>query len=236
METSPDALREEISYVCKLSAQPGSLICGAVANCRIEEDGFETYLDSIANEKLAGLRRICHVERDDFSQNPTFRRNLAVVAERGLTFDLCFLERQLPIAAQLAQAFPDLRFILDHCGVPNIAAGQLDPWRGYINQLAALPNVACKISGVVAYCAPGNGTTAAVRPYVEHCIESFGWDRVVWGGDWPVCTVTASLRQWVAITQEIVAGASDGERHRLFHENAERIYGIGRSACNGNSV
>lgn len=226
METSLDQWNQEISYAYNLSDQLGSMIRGLVANCRVEEEGFEAYLDSIANGKLVGLRRICHAEPDSLSESPTFRRNLAVIAKRGMTFDLCFLERQLPVAAELARALPNLQFILDHCGVPDVASGRLDPWRRNIRQLAALPNVACKISGVLAHCAPGWATAAVVRPYVEHCIESFGWDRVVWGGDWPVCTMRASLRQWVATTHEIVAGASDGERRRLFHENAERIYGI----------
>ena len=144
----------------------------------------------------------------------------------GLTFDLCFTWKQLPIARELVEKCPDVQFILDHCGVPDIASGRLDPWRGSMRDLAALPNVACKISGVLAYCNPGNASTEAVRPYVEHSIECFGWDRVVWGGDWPVCTMTSSLRQWVATSREIVGGASEDEQQKLFNRNAARIYGL----------
>jgi len=93
-----------------------------------------------------------------------------------------------------------------------------------IRELAQFPNLACKISGVVAYCNPQRVTVDAIRPYVEHCLECFGWDRVVFGGDWPVCNTTASLGRWMEILQGIVANESAGNREKLFAKNAERIY------------
>jgi len=226
METTPDAWREEAAHIYNLAAQPGSFITGVIANCHPEEDGFEEYLDSIHSDKLVGLRRICHVEHDEFSRQPKFVENIRHIGRSGLTFDLCFLARQLPIALDLARKCPDVQFILDHCGVPDIAGGVLDPWREHMRQLAALSNVACKISGVLAYCKPGNVTAEAVRPYVEHSIECFGWDRVVWGSDWPVCTLTTTLRQWVATSREIVSTAAEAHQRKLFHENAVCIYGL----------
>lgn len=226
METTPDAWRDEASHVDALSRRPGSLIAGLIANGHPEDEGFEEYLDSLPSDRLVGLRRICHVEPDDFSRRPLFRKNLSALARRGLTFDLCFLARQLPLAADLARAFPDTRFVLDHCGVPDISGGDIDSWRTAISEIAKLPNLSCKISGVLAYCEPGRATREAVRPFVEHCIESFGWDRVVWGSDWPVCTQTSTLREWVTITRDIVACASEAEQRRLFHENASRIYSL----------
>jgi predicted TIM-barrel fold metal-dependent hydrolase len=226
METNADAWREEAPYVYGLGPQPGLRIAGIIANCRPEEAGFDEYLDSIQNDRLVGLRRVCHVESDEFSRESRFVENIRRTGNRGLTFDLCFLARQLPIAMELVNKCPNTQFILDHCGVPNIASGALDPWRDHIRQLAAFPNVACKISGVLAYCKPGSATIDAVRPYVEHCIECFGWDRVVWGSDWPVCMILTTLRQWVAISLDIARTAADGERRKLFHENAIRIYGL----------
>jgi predicted TIM-barrel fold metal-dependent hydrolase len=89
--------------------------------------------------------------------------------------------------------------------------------------------VTCKVSGVLAYCAPGRASLDAVRPYVEHCISVFGWDRVVWGSDWPVVTKASSLRDWVAVTRELVAGERDDDQRKLFHENAGRVYRLGAS-------
>lgn len=226
METTPDNWRAETPHVYGLAAQPGSLIRGVISNCHPEDDDFAEHLQSISHPRLSGLRRICHVEPDDFSRSPKFRENVRLAGRQGLTFDLCFFERQLPIALELIRSCPEVQFILDHCGVPDIAAGNLDPWRGYLGDLAAEPNVACKISGLLAYCKPGHATAAAVRPFVEHCLESFGWKRVVWGGDWPVVTMTSTLSDWVAVSRELVRGEDESNQRRLFHENAERIYGI----------
>lgn len=229
METSPDDphWREETRFVESLSREPGSLIRGIIANCRPEDrEGFAPYLDSILNDRLKGLRRILHVVPDELSEPPHFADNLRLLARHSLTFDLCVLARQLPIAARLARACPEVQFILDHCGVPAIAERNFDSWRNHINQVAELSNVACKISGVLAYCRPEQANTEAVRPYVEHCIEAFGWDRVVWGGDWPVVTMTSSLRDWVGVTRELISTESEENQRRLLHQNAGRIYGV----------
>jgi predicted TIM-barrel fold metal-dependent hydrolase len=122
-----------------------------------------------------------------------------------------------------------VQFILDHCGVPDIAAGQLDPWRQHIREISQLPHVACKISGVLAYCAPGRANLEAVRPYVEHCLEQFGWDRVVWGSDWPVCTTTSDLRTWLQVTHQLIAATDERDQQKLLNGNATRIYGISKA-------
>ena len=227
MEASPDDPHwlDETKFVTELSEQPGSIIEGVIANCRPEsESGFEAYLESVRHPKRVGFRRNLHTMPDDLSQSDRFAANIRLLEKHNLTFDLCVLARQLPIGLDLAQKCPNVQFILDHCGVPDIAGNALDPWRDHIVQIAGLPNVACKISGVLAYCAPGNATTEAVRPYVEHCLESFGWNRVVWGGDWPVCNTQSDLKTWVRVSREIVSGADEADQRKLFHENAERIY------------
>lgn len=224
METTPDVWRAEAPFVYGLAAREDSLIRGVIANCRPEDEGFEAYLDEIENPKLVGLRRIGHVEPDELSQSPRFIENVRRLGRANLTFDLCFAARQLPLAANLARVCPDIQFLLDHCGNPDIANGEWDLWSANIRQIAQLPNVACKISGVLAYCKPDEATTEVVRPYVEHCLESFGWNRVVWGSDWPVCNLTTTLAQWVKTSREIVQSASETEQRQLFWGNAERIY------------
>ena len=226
METTPDNWAAETPYIFDLAARTESLIHSVISNCDPHADDFAAQLDRIINWRLVGLRRICHVEPDDFSRSTKFRENVRLAGRRGLTFDLCFMARQLPIAIELAQACPDVQFILDHCGVPDVAAQALDPWRDNIRAIAKLPNVACKISGVLAYAKPEAANLAAVRPFVEHCLESFGWDRVVWGSDWPVVTITSTLRDWVSITREIVKHESESNQHKFLHENARQIYRI----------
>jgi predicted TIM-barrel fold metal-dependent hydrolase len=216
--------KAETDFFLQLAMQPDSGIVGVLATCRPEEEHFPEYLESILHPKLKGLRRILHVVPDELSQTPLFAKNLALVSRHNLTFDLCLLARQLPLGAKLARQFPKQQFILDHCGVPNIKDNELDPWRQYIRDLSKFPNLACKISGVVAYCDPSNATVKAIRPYVEHCIESFGWERVVFGGDWPVCNTTSTLGRWVEIIKEIVSDESADNQEKLFSKNAERIY------------
>lgn len=199
-------------------------VVGAIAACRPESPDFPVYLDRLtARGGVKGFRRILHTSPDELSQSELFAANLRRLAAKQLPFDLCVLARQLPIGAELVARCPDVQFVLDHCGVPDVLGKGLDPWREDIRALATLPNVAAKISGIVAY-AGADWTTADLRPFVEHVIECFGWDRVVWGSDYPVLTLTADLGRWVEATKEIVAGASTDEQAKLFHRNAERIY------------
>ena len=142
--------------------------------------------------KLKGVRRILHTHPDELGQGKMFIENVARLETYGLSFDFCVLARQLPVAINLASKCPGVAFVLDHCGVPEVKDQVLDPWREHIRELSKLPNVACKISGLVAYADPANWKAEDLRPFVEHVIESFGWDRVMFGSDWPVCNLTAS--------------------------------------------
>ena len=202
-------------------------VVGAIAAARPEHRGFPDHLQRLASEipTLKGLRRVLHVVPDEVSQADLFVENIQRLADYRLTFDLCLRADQLPLGAALVRQCPDVQFVLDHCGVPDIAAQALDPWRRHIAELAALPNVVGKVSGVVAYAGP-DWTVETLRPFVEHVIESFGWDRVVWGSDHPVCTLTANLTRWVEATHALIAGASEDEKAKLLHRNAERVYRI----------
>jgi predicted TIM-barrel fold metal-dependent hydrolase len=224
--TTNPADHDEAAFVEGLASAPDSLINGIVSGCRPESDVFPAWLDSLHDTRVVGLRRVLHVEPDELSQRRKFREHLRLLPERGLTFDLCVLARQLPLALDLVTACPDVAFVLDHCGVPDIAANAIDPWREHLRAMAERPNVTCKISGLLTYCDPRNATVDAVRPYVEHTIEMFGWERVIWGSDWPVVEITASLGAWARATRAIVAGESDSNQRKLFSENARRVYAI----------
>lgn len=203
------------------------LIAGIVASCRPEHAGFEAQLDALlALPKLRGVRRVLHVVPDPVSQQPRFRENVRRLARHQLTFDICALARQLPLARDLVDACPEVTFVLDHCGVPDVKGRAFEPWRTEITELARRPNLHCKVSGLVAYADRATWTTADLRPWVEHVVGAFGWDRLVWGGDWPVCTLSAPLSRWVAATHELFASATADERARVYHRNAERLYRV----------
>ena len=187
MEVDAEDWRDEARMVAALAREPGSGILGLVASCRPErDDGFAAWLDEAPALGVVGYRRILHETADDVSRSETFRANVRAIGARGLPFDMCFLARQLGIARELARACEGTVLVLDHCGVPDIAGGGFESWRNGVAALAALPNVVAKLSGVLAYCAPGTASLATVRPWVEAVIAAFGPERCVWGSDWPV--------------------------------------------------
>ena len=218
----PHALAEAQHVQSLVSVSPA--IAGIVASGRPEKENFRTHLEALAQlSKVRGFRRVLHTQPDELSAQSRFIEHVCLLPEFGFSFDLCVLARQLPQAIALVDACPHVSFILDHCGVPDVKGRAFDPWCEQIRTLAVRPNVACKLSGLVAY-AGLDWTVADLRPWFEHAITCFGWDRVVWGGDWPVCTLGAPLARWVEATRELTAGASESERARLFHRNAERLY------------
>jgi predicted TIM-barrel fold metal-dependent hydrolase len=228
MEVDADDWRDEAAMVAALAAEEGSGILGTIAACRPESDaGFEAWLDEAAELGVVGFRRILHETTDDVSQSATFRANVAKIGARGLTFDMCFLARQLGLARDLAVACEGTRFVLDHCGVPDIAGGVWEPWHRGIVAMAALPNVVAKLSGVFAYVKPGEADLATVRPWVEAVIEAFGPERCLWGSDWPVVNVRGGdLPTWIAAFRAILANYSEGEQAAMAHATAERVYGV----------
>jgi predicted TIM-barrel fold metal-dependent hydrolase len=225
VDVAPEDIEAETAYIKQLSQRPGSLLRGAMASCRPEEDGFAAYLErALADPFVKGFRRVLHVVPDDLSEGKLFRENLKRLSGTRLTFDFCVLPQQIEKAIALVDLNPGIQFILDHCGVPAVKDGVSDVWKSGMSEIAKRPNVTVKISGVVAYADPDSWTIETLRPFVEHSIKSFGWDRVVWGSDWPVCTLGGGLTTWIAATHALLSGCSTDERDRLYHRNARRIW------------
>jgi predicted TIM-barrel fold metal-dependent hydrolase len=216
---------DETRHLLALADRPDNPLEAIVACGRPENQYFESYLQKIAgNSRVKGIRRILHTQPDELGQEETFIQNVGRLSEYGLSFDICVLARQLPIAINLVSHCPKVSFILDHCGVPQVKEKILDPWRAHISEIAKFPNVVCKVSGLVAYANSTTWTAEDLRPYVEHVIGCFGWDRVMFGSDWPVCTLSATYKQWVDALQSITNSAGESSQKKLFHDNAVRIY------------
>lgn len=227
VDVAASRINDETVYVKQLAQRPDCLIAGAIVSCRPEEDAFPDHLERCLSDPFVkGFRRVLHVMPDDLSEQPQFRQHIKRLAGSRLTFDLCVLPRQLDKALALVDLAPDVNFILDHCGVPDIAGDARQPWRDRIAEIAKRPNVTAKISGVVAYGDPESWIAETLRPWVEHTIGSFGWDRVVWGSDWPVCTLGGGLLTWVAATHALLEGASEDEKAKLLNANARRIWAL----------
>lgn len=227
VDVDPADMEKETGETKRLSEMPGSLLRGAIAACRPEDADFPAYLErQQADHFVKGFRRVLHVVPDDVSEGATFRQNIKRLGGTRFTFDLCVLPHQIPKAVALADLAPDVRFILDHCGVPDIKERQDHPWREHMTEIARRPNVTAKISGVIAYADAQSWDVETLRPYVEHTIGAFGWNRVVWGSDWPVCTLGGTLSTWVAATHALIAGASMDERTKLLSGNARQLWGL----------
>lgn len=201
---------------------------GTVASAPIEfGDQVRPFLEALVavGPRVKGVRRLLQGESDPaYCLRPGFVRGVELLAEFGLSFDICIRHHQLASAVELVRRCPGTSFILDHIAKPAIAAGLLDPWRDQIAELAALPNVACKVSGVVTEADNTAWTLDDIGPYVAHVLESFGEDRVMFGSDWPVATLAASYVRWVETLDALTTHLSPEARRKLWSDNAKRVY------------
>ncbi|WP_026791506.1 amidohydrolase family protein [Pleomorphomonas oryzae] len=217
----------ETEFVRGLAENPARHIRAAIANARPENVSFAAEVDRArADPFVRGFRRILHVVPDAVSRSRTFKENVSRLAGTGLTFDICVRPDQLGIAAELVDACPGVAFVLDHCGGGSASRPELfTAWKAALGELARRPGIVAKVSGVIGTVGEG-WTLSDLRPVVETTIEAFGWDRVVWGSDWPWSAQRATLSDWIEATHRLVEGASETEREKLFYRNAARVYGI----------
>jgi predicted TIM-barrel fold metal-dependent hydrolase len=219
-----DVIEPEMVIESEFALNVHPRMVAAIANGRPESSDFPAYLEKLAAlGSVKGVRRLLQFQPPELSQQPLFVENLKRLPAYGMTFDICVKSHELEIAEALIPRAPEVQFVLDHCGNPKIADGEWETWTRRIDAIAANPNVVCKVSGILAN-VRGNWTVDQLRPYVEHVIEAFGWDRVVWGSDHPVVTLFADLTRWVHATEEIVARCSRDEQEKLLYRNAERVY------------
>jgi predicted TIM-barrel fold metal-dependent hydrolase len=153
----------ETAWIAELMDRPGSPMRGAISAARPENPGFAAWLERVDRRVVKGVRRVLHVVPDELSQTPLFRENIRRLGKAGLPFDICMLQRQLPLAAELVDACPDTTFVLDHCGVPAIAGGDFADWAARITDLARRPNLHAKLSGITAY-GPADWTAETCGP------------------------------------------------------------------------
>ncbi len=210
----------------------------AVISGRPGSPAFEKYIRQFADEPvIKGVRQVLHSEATPAGTclEEQFVKSIKLLGELGKSFDLCMRPTELADAGKLVAQCPDTRFILDHCGNGDVQAflpearrtekpsHEVDQWKKDIDALAKLPNLICKISGVIAR-VPKEWGTADLAPIINHCMDSFGPDRVIFGSDWPVCLLGASYRQWVTTLKELIANRPVGDQKKLLSENARKFY------------
>lgn len=174
---------------------------------------------------LRGIRRIIQFEPAlDFCLRPGFIAGVRLLARFGLSFDINIDYRHMANTVAFARQAPEVPMILDHIGKPDIKGRALEPWRTHLRELAALPNLVCKMSGLVTEADREAWTPADLRPFFDAVVDAFGFDRLIFGGDWPVCRLGAEYPRWVATLDGLLAGVGTDERRKLYRDNAMRFY------------
>ena len=233
VDVDPAQQSAEADYVTALCQRPDTLMVAAVVSGRPAAKEFAKYLDQFrTNSRIKDLRQVLHGPGNPagFCLDPKFVRGIRLLGERGLSFDLCMRPNELQDAARLAQECPGTRFILDHCGNGPLYEDR-SQWQKGIAELAKRKNVvAAKISGIIVQTEGKKWSADDLAPVIRHTLEVFGPDRVMFAGDWPVCTLGATYRQWVEALKSIVRDRPQEEQRKLFHDNAMRVYGLEEGA------
>lgn len=178
---------------------------------------------------LVGVRHQVHDEPDaDWLTRPDVVDGLRVLADHDLVYDLLVRTRELPAALRAARLVDSLPFVVDHAAKPPIATGEVEPWATRLGELAALPNVTCKISGLVTEDVWAEWTAARLAPYVDRLIDLFTPQRLMFGSDWPVCTLAASYGDVADAARQWVTDLTHAEALAVFESTATKVYGLPR--------
>ncbi len=216
---------EETRWLLEFAAQH-KFIRGVVGWAPLAATDALAQLQSMAHHpKLRGVRHVVQDEPDDqFILRDDFNRGVSLLKDLGLRYDILVFERQLAAAARFVDKHPSQIFILDHIAKPKIKAGELEPWRKNLKDIARRPNVYCKISGMVNEADWRAWTPATLQPFFDVALEAFTPQRLMVGSDWPVCLVACGYKRWIDIVTEWAAPLSPSERKRFFDDTAIEAY------------
>ncbi len=230
VDVEPDQQQAEADAIAERCRRGEPPLAAAVVSGRPAAENFRAYAAQFKDHPhIRGLRQVLHgpsTPRGYCLAKP-FIAGIRTLGELGLSFDVCIRPAELPDAAKLIDACPDTFFILDHCGNADIRQRDQTPWKRDIAAVAERKNVVVKVSGIIANATPGRWSPGDLAAVVNHTLDVFGPDRVMFGGDWPVCTLGASYRQWFDALRSIVSDRSRSQQRSLFHDNAMRHYRLG---------
>lgn len=217
---------EEAGWVQSLS-DGDSRIRGCVACLPLEKgSSLEPEMARLAGLKvMRGIRRLIQNQPDpEFVLKPDFLAAVKLLPKYNLSFDICIFHHQLPNTIEFVRRCPEVSFVLDHIAKPGIKAGLMEPWKQHMRELAQCSNVVCKLSGVTTEADHENWTRDQLRPYIDHAIDVFGFDRVMYGGDWPVSELAGKYTDWLEVLDWATSGCSTEEKRKLFRDNGIRAY------------
>ena len=220
---------EETRWLLEL-AERAPFILGVVGWVDLRSPRVRFELESLTGKsKLVGVRHIVQSEPDEgFLLQPDFLRGIAMLEEFDLAYDILIYTRHLPVATEFVARFPRQRFVLDHMAKPPIKSGALDVWARGMREIAAFPNVSCKVSGLVTEADWQAWKPADLRPYLDVAFECFGASRLMIGSDWPVCAVAAPYARVMNVVKDYLGKYSANEREAVLGRNAAAFWRLRR--------
>jgi len=208
-------------------AEANDFVKGVVGWVDLRADNLYDQLERYSQfEKLKGFRHVAQGQPEGFLLQPEFIRGVGTLVAFDFTYDILIYQNQLKEAFNFAVKLPNVHFVLDHIAKPLIKAQELQPWADDIRHLAELPNVHCKVSGMVTEADWQHWEKADFRPYLDVVFEAFGTERIMYGSDWPVCLVAGEYEGAKGILTDYLSMFSDDEVRDVMGNNARRFYNL----------
>ena len=227
VDVDPAQQQAEADYITEVCQSGKTPTVAAVVSGRPASENFANYARQFRDSRyIKGIRQVLHNKGTPagYCLDKRFIAGIQSLGELGLSFDLCMRAEGLQDAVKLIGACPKTSFILDHCGNAKVGTKDLSQWKRDIAVVAKHDHVVGKISGIVASAKPGQWRPDDLAPIINHTLEVFGPDRVMFGGDWPVCTLGATYKEWLTALKTIVHDRPESDQRKLFHDNAVRFY------------
>jgi L-fuconolactonase len=227
-EVEPSSFEAEATWVAEL-AMRDPRIRGMVAWAPLEKgSAVRDDLERLTrHDLLRGIRQLIQFEPDlTFCLRPDFIAGVRTLADFDLSFDICIDHRHMHNILKFVESVPDVPMVLDHIGKPAIKEGAIQPWANQMRELAAFSNVSCKISGVATEADHRAWKVDELKRYIEIAIQAFGFERILFGGDWPVAIQAINFSRWVELLDEMLSGVSGTDQRKFWRDNAVRVYGL----------
>ncbi|MEN9735797.1 MAG: hypothetical protein RL129_507 [Actinomycetota bacterium] len=213
-------------------ATKDSMVAGIVGWLNIDAPDALDHLDHYQSlpgaDYLKGIRDIVQDHPDsNYLTRPQVDKNIKELGKRGIAFDILTKTPELPGAIELVKKNPDVQFVLDHISKPYIAKGEFEPWASLIKEIASFENVVCKVSGIVTEADWKDWSNEDITPYFEIILNSFGATRLMYGSDWPVCTLAGNYDEVFGLASYLVQNFSPVEKISFWGDCANDAYKLG---------
>lgn len=222
------ASQEEVEtrFLCEL-AKTHPEVMGVVGWIDLRADDVEERLQHFAQyPQIKGYRHIVQGEPDDFLLDAGFQRGIRALQPFNYTYDILIYPKQLPAAIAFVEAFPDQRFVIDHCAKPVIRKKEIEDWASHINTIAQQPNVYCKLSGLLTEAVWKEWSAGDFYPYLDVVFDAFGTDRLMFGSDWPVILLSGMYVQWKSLVEKYMEKLPEEVKEQVMGQNARDFYNL----------